>query len=258
MSYCRSCGKVMEENDKFCKSCGTKKNIDNNINIPNIQQNINNTDNKKNIKRKKSSSIIIFIMVLVVIVIIIHNGAMNYKTTEEENYEIVKDYISSYESFTEIIKNCGFNDYKLERAESEDNYDAENSKCFTLQEDKILVYVIIKDGYIYTIQYNNEYLYKDGQILHTILDYIITSDERAELVTYCENIINSILKSPSTAKYPWDYNEWAMKKEKGVITVQSYVDAQNSFGAMMRSQFQFIIEKGNTKSLIFDGKEYIK
>ena len=49
-----------------------------------------------------------------------------------------------------------------------------------------------------------------------------------------------------------------MEKDKGVITVQSYVDAQNSFGANIRSQFQFIIENDNTKSLIFDGKEYIK
>ena len=164
-------------------------------------------------KRKKTINIIIFIMILMVLVITIRNVAMNYKTTEEENYEVVKDYVSSYENFTEIIKKCGFNDYKLERVESEDNYDAENSKCFILQEDKILVHVIIKDGSIYNIQYNNEYLYKDGQILHTIFDYIITSNERAQIVTYCENSIKSILKSPSTAKFPWDYNEWKKTKE---------------------------------------------
>ncbi len=253
--FCNKCGKVIETNQKYCSNCGTNQES-NNINTSNIQQNINNTIKRKN-KKGKITGIVPGI-ILIIIVALIVKGALSYETPEEENYKIVKDYITSYEDFTEVIKKCGFSDYKLERAESMDNYDAENSKCFTLQEDKILGYLCIKDGSIYSIQYNNEYLYKDKQILHTLLDYIITSNERSQIITYCENNIKTILKSPSTAKFPWDYNEWSMKKEKGVITVQSYVDAQNSFGGTIRSKFQFIIENGNTKSLIFDGKEYIK
>lgn len=43
------------------------------------------------------------------------------------------------------------------------------------------------------------------------------------------------------------------------MTVQGYVDAQNSFGAETRSKFQFIIDTDtNTiQSFIFDGQEMI-
>ena len=48
-------------------------------------------------------------------------------------------------------------------------------------------------------------------------------------------------------------------KNKNIITVQSYVDSQNGFGAMIRSEFQFIIDTDTDtiQSLIFDGQEMI-
>ena len=49
------------------------------------------------------------------------------------------------------------------------------------------------------------------------------------------------------------------KKEKNILTVQGYVDAQNSFGAELRSKFQFIIDSDTNTitSYIFDGQEMI-
>ena len=50
------------------------------------------------------------------------------------------------------------------------------------------------------------------------------------------------------------------KQEKNIFTVQSYVDAQNSFGAETRSNFQFVIDMDSDtiQSFIFDGEELIK
>lgn len=59
----------------------------------------------------------------------------------------------------------------------------------------------------------------------------------------CENIVESQLKSPSTAEFA-DYNEqriWTLEKESGkydaAFRVRSYVDAQNSFGALIRTYY---------------------
>ncbi|GFN35823.1 hypothetical protein [Tepidimicrobium xylanilyticum] len=82
--------------------------------------------------------------------------------------------------------------------------------------------------------------------------------EQSDLQIRCERIIKEILKSPSTAKFP-NINEWYIGKDREKIVVQSYVDAQNSFGAVVRSQFQITFTPtGDTvTSLIFDGVEYI-
>ncbi len=48
-------------------------------------------------------------------------------------------------------------------------------------------------------------------------------------------------------------------KEKNIVTIQGYVDAQNSFGAEIRGVFQFIIDTDTkvVNSFIFDGQELI-
>lgn len=259
MPYCRNCGKMMEENDKFCKSCGTKRNIDNNINVPNVQKNINNTNKKKNTQKGKITNIpqgIILIIILIIFGVILSNVINSVEPVINVLAEVLTE--EQLEEANDIIKKCELEGGEITRDELLDTGYGEGSLGYRIKKDNIDTVMYVKEGKILCIKYADKYLYKEGSYLDKLSDYIITSNERTQIITYCENIIKSILKSPSTAKFPWDYNEWPMKKEKGVVTVQSYVDAQNSFGATTRSQFQFIIENGNTKSLIFDGKEYIK
>lgn len=87
----------------------------------------------------------------------------------------------------------------------------------------------------------------------------MTISEQTDLQIRCQNAIKSILKAPSTAKFP-SITEWYFAKDREKIVVQSYVDAQNSFGAEIRSEFQVTFTpSGDTiTSLIFDGEEYIK
>jgi len=52
--------------------------------------------------------------------------------------------------------------------------------------------------------------------------------------------VRAVLKAPSTAVFPdgmFDGDQWRYGKHGNVVTVQSYVDAQNSFGAMLRNNF---------------------
>lgn len=56
-----------------------------------------------------------------------------------------------------------------------------------------------------------------------------------------ENNIKSILKAPSTAKFPgsfWDpFEGWQRGKTGNIVSLSSYVDSENSFSAMIRSYF---------------------
>lgn len=116
-----------------------------------------------------------------------------------------------------------------------------------------------KENDLERIRYNTKNFYKDNKVVDNVRNHVILFNEQDEYMRFCTKNIQSLLKAPSTAKFP-NITHWKMSKDDGKVIIQSYVDAQNGFGAMIRSQFQFVI---NTKtktvtSLIFDGQEYIK
>ena len=69
------------------------------------------------------------------------------------------------------------------------------------------------------------------------------------IIAIAEQFVKSALKSPSSAKFPWDYNEYKISKSNGNWVVSGYVDASNSFGAVIRSRFDvcFTLEWINGK-----------
>lgn len=79
-----------------------------------------------------------------------------------------------------------------------------------------------------------------------------------------QEAVKQLLKSPKSADFP-SYTSWNYGENDYYIVMQSYVDAQNSFGAEIRSDFTFIYLKGTGEIAyaVFDGKviadnEYIK
>jgi len=84
-------------------------------------------------------------------------------------------------------------------------------------------------------------------------------DRKTISIAFAEEIIKGILKAPSTAKFV-DVEAYELSNEKDVWAVNGYVDSQNSFGAMMQSQWEVQLDyrdgKGGTvKSILFDGKK---
>jgi len=108
-------------------------------------------------------------------------------------------------------------------------------------------------------------LYSDGM---RNTEYIFWEDVGgpSQMKARVEAGIEVILKSPSSADFAgsfWDpYEGWGFDKWPGGIGVSGYVDSQNSFGAMIRSQFSVIFEvdtgenRGNPTMvyLNFDGE----
>lgn len=160
-----------------------------------------------------------------------------------------------------ILKESGLEEFSQIDADTSLNHlDGENTKGYRIKTSFSENVILYLDGNnkVVSLRYSDKDFYKDGKVLLNFNDYKITFDEKNEYNIDAKNKIKSILKSPSTAKFP-NINNWKFGKENGEIILQAYVDSQNSFGATVRAEFQIIYSKDKiVTSLIFDGVEYIK
>jgi len=57
----------------------------------------------------------------------------------------------------------------------------------------------------------------------------------------CKNFVKNRLRAPSTADFPFlDRSAWAL--DQNVYVIKSYVDAQNGFGAITRTNWHCKIQ----------------
>jgi cell division protein FtsL len=91
------------------------------------------------------------------------------------------------------------------------------------------------------------------------------AEEKVETYTdtevYVESqfILEKFLKAPSTAKFPSSSNASIERLKDNGFKVTSYVDSQNGFGAMIRSEwtvlFQYVGDQIKLYQVIIDGEE---
>ena len=211
-------------------------------------------------------TILVMVAIFVALGVAVSQGVDDVeKHPEKYDDSIAAKYIEidteKGKNIDKILKECGISEVKsFEHDASMDNASFEGEKIYRLEtkEAKNISLYLNGDMDVYTIIYSDHDLYKDGAKVATLQDYILTSKEATNLMIECEEKVKETLKSPSTAKFP-NITEWGFKKEKNILTVQGYVDAQNSFGAELRSKFQFIIDSDTNTitSYIFDGQEMI-
>lgn len=82
------------------------------------------------------------------------------------------------------------------------------------------------------------------------------SDNTSMIITIAQDAVKKQLKTPSSAKFPWGFDEYKIKEvasensELKTYYVQGYVDAENSFGAKIRTEFIVKLELND------DGEKY--
>lgn len=69
---------------------------------------------------------------------------------------------------------------------------------------------------------------------------------------YAQMAVEARLKSPKTADFPGCRENNLMREEGGKITVTSYVDSQNSFGAVVRTPFQVMLHTTSDTTVAVD------
>lgn len=83
--------------------------------------------------------------------------------------------------------------------------------------------------------------------------------ENKELYDYVKEVVEENLVSPSSAKF-CPFKELRIQDDYPNYVVRGYVDSQNSFGAMIRSDFVVTMKKGmyNGKYCYGDGMCYLE
>ncbi len=110
------------------------------------------------------------------------------------------------------------------------------------------------------INFINEETFGFLQVTYDMMYYeewYLTMDisEKSNYQYWTQEAVKSLLKAPKSADFP-KINNWAIVANPFYVAVQSYVDAQNSFGAEIRNEFTFIYVAGTNELIyaIFDGK----
>lgn len=260
---CPECGKEISDRATSCPNCGCP------VEKTSIPQGLNNQP-PVNKKKKGHGCLIPSIFLLALLIGLCVAVSQGVKDVEEhpEKYDgsVAKKYIDVTtdvgKQIDDILAKCGIeNVSSFTHDELLDNAHKKGETGYRLKcdrADNVILY-LNKNMKVHSIVYADHKLYSKGKIRATIQDFTFSMEEISKYQYLCEEKVKTILKSPSTAKFP-NFQEWGFSKEKNSVTVQGYVDAQNSFGAETRSEFQFIIDSGtNTiKSFVFDGEEFIK
>lgn len=260
---CTECGKEISDKATSCPNCGCP------IEKTAIPQGLNNQATNKS--KKKGHGCLVPSVILVVLFIglctAVSQGVKDVKNHPEKyDDSIAKKYINvtteDGKLIDEILSKCGIENVSaFTHDELLDNAHKKGETGYRLKcdrSDNVILY-LNPDMKVHSVVYADHKLYSKGKFKATIQDFTFSVEEASKYQSLCEEKVKTILKSPSTAKFP-NFQEWGFGKEKNSVTVQGYVDAQNSFGAETRSTFQFIIEPDtNTiKSFVFDGEELIK
>lgn len=157
----------------------------------------------------------------------------------------------------ELIRSAGFERvYDL-------NFEVETSKFKAYSADlgyTTLFRIAIAEGII-TIIDDAKRTYYDAStgVIDSIKNFTLDSVERSTFQFLAQQIVLQVLKAPSTAEFPsgvFNADQWHLGRNHDLVSVQSWVDSQNSFGAMIRSKFtaQFSFSTQELQYLKFDGK----
>lgn len=251
---CRVCGQSISSKVKTCPHCGAKK--------PQPKQKIN-------AKAGCFTTIVLLLGLVIIIALPSKNNKQKEKTqTVYEMFQITED---KYNEFLPVFAKCGLSEIKKVEKEDTDNkgntaYYIEvegiigSEGSYNGSKDGNIIYVYLdKNQNLNEILVNFLPVYRNGEVLATAKAFTtITIEEKTECQLQCEKIAKEILKSPSTAKF-CSYTDYIFSRENGIVTAQGYVDAQNSFGAIIRSKYQIQIDFVNRKiiSFIFDDKKVL-
>jgi hypothetical protein len=79
-----------------------------------------------------------------------------------------------------------------------------------------------------------------GGVLDKITNYTLDATETGTFMYSAQEHVKQFLKSPSTAEFPsvvFRSDQWRVAREKDIVWVQSWVDAENAFGTKLRNKF---------------------
>jgi hypothetical protein len=136
-----------------------------------------------------------------------------------------------------LTKKMGFKEVKYAGDE------ASGEAGYNITADNYNLEVYLTDYKLISIKNGSIFMYTEGKVKYTLKDVKdreISYIDGGAYYEMAKNIVKGSLKSPRSSKFPsylLESDQIGMRRKGNYVIVQSYVDADNSFGANIRSQF---------------------
>ena len=183
----------------------------------------------KNAKWNKTVKIII--SVLFAVMVIFSDGSEEYKNVETKS------------SSAQISEQTN-NDVSIKQSQSKTILDSKDYYAMNEDERKTINELVKKWDDEIDYSFKSEYVDKKDQYEK---DKYYDENYRSVIISNVKYEVKKQLKSPKSADFPWNDAEYKItykgKSNDGLYeyTVESYVDAENSFGAEIRSEYTCVI-----------------
>lgn len=152
--------------------------------------------------------------------------------------------LEQYISMKEALLSCGVTESEIKSVSRIGTHEA----CLTYG-NSYLTISFDNDGRCTRIYNADGEFYNAGEIVQRADDAIISDSQKYILCSYAILDIPSYLKSPDSAEFPSadSFSLWDVTKDSEYYYVYSYVDAQNSYGATIRTYFTATYEWNGNK-----------
>lgn len=215
---------------------------------------------------------------LIIIAVILVPTYVSYNRVNKLKNEIVNNSLSVCESYglkdiKVIINHSEYKDYYSITIDSSNFEDLSFEEMYSINEtisdlDNVFLPHFTSNNNHYNVYPSSRSIRKNGETIHD--DYYnsesyhsaesnkgsldnneITVNDDAELATCWSlaiDVVKANLKSPSSAKFPFSYSnsDVSITKSGNTYFVRSWVEAENSFGAKLRSNFTVTMEKSGS------------
>lgn len=112
-----------------------------------------------------------------------------------------------------------------------------------------ILFSLTSDKQIDGIMYGPETVYRNGQPVNKLSDLLIKDKEREDYTFTAWNLVRSNLKNPDSADFP---TMPAVSRHNDIVLVTGEVNAQNAFGATVRSSYRVKMQLPDKKILEFN------
>lgn len=99
------------------------------------------------------------------------------------------------------------------------------------------IHIVGNGGKVASVSSTVGVFYGDGEVENKIPDLFLTHDEWTHIMSAAQIDVEELLKSPNSAKHP-ERSEYDIVRDGHKYDVTSYVDAENSLGAQVRTYYK--------------------
>lgn len=226
-------------------------------------------------KKQRSSAapvLIAFLIVILLLFLIVgigvnSSGNKNSPTISSKTLSLAAEMELTEQQETDMLSifdQCGILEIKtvtrFQEGEDRTSYHIDDieTQSYRGANNTIVVWIDNETKSVQEIFFNDNDIYRDGQVIAKVSDYYISDKLRQEYRVTAQMLINQYINYPDTAKYK-SAGEWKFGVQDGFDVVQSTVEAENALKQKITENFQIKYDRktGNPVSIIIGDQEYL-